>query len=397
VRIVFLDPSGALGGAETALLELIAAVRCVRPSWGLTLVAAADGPLIDRASRLGISATTLPFPPTLARLGEWGRRGSLADRLALGASAVRAAGPVLSYAAQLRRDLARLDPDIVHTNGLKMHVLGARCAPARSKLVWHLHDYPDSRPLAAALLRMNVSRCDAVVANSQSVADRARRLLPSRPVHTAYNAVDLERFTPEGTALDLDALAGLPPLDRGGLRIGLVGTFARWKGHEVFLRALPLVRASVPVRGYVIGDAIYQTDGSQYSIGELRGMASRLGANDVGFTGHVADVPAALRALDVVVHASIEPEPFGLVIAEAMACGRPVVVSHAGGAAEIARAGALFHTPGNAGELAERLTQLANEPMLRGALSKAGRAAARDLFGRKRLADALIPVYESRR
>jgi glycosyltransferase involved in cell wall biosynthesis len=160
--------------------------------------------------------------------------------------------------------------------------------------------------------------------------------------------------------------------------------------------ALAQVRTDVPLRGYVIGDSIYQTDGSQHTISRLRKTAFCLGLNgSVGFTGHIADVPSALRSLDVVVHASVEPEPFGLVIAEAMACGRPVIVSHAGGAAEIAQAGALFHTPGNAEELAERITQLVNEPTLRGALSKAGRSAAEQLFSRRRMVDALVPLYES--
>ena len=53
------------------------------------------------------------------------------------------------------------------------------------------------------------------------------------------------------------------------------------------------------------------------------------------FTGHRQDVPDVLRALDVVVHASVEPEPFGRVIAEAMACARPVVWARGGGADEI--------------------------------------------------------------
>ena len=214
-------------------------------------------------------------------------------------------------------------------------------------------------------------------------------------VQAIYNAVDLDRFHPNGPSLDLDALAAMPPLACGGIRIGLVGTFAKWKGHDVFLRALARLRSEVPVRGYVIGDSIYQTDASQYSVSSLREMASSIGLNgNVGFTGQIADVPAALRSLDIIVHASVEPEPFGLVIAEAMACGRPVIVSRAGGAAEIAQAGAVFHTPGNAGELAERMAQLVNEPKLRGTLSKAGRAAAEQLFSRRRLAEALIPVYE---
>jgi glycosyltransferase involved in cell wall biosynthesis len=395
VKIVFLNPSGALGGAETALLELIAAVMDARPSWSLALIAAAPGPLVDRAARFGITATPVSFPPSLARLGEWGRRGSVVNRLRLGAAAARAALPVLSYASQLRREIAGLDPDIVHTNGLKMHLLGAQCRSTRSKLVWHLHDYPDARPLTAALLRMSAKRCSAVVANSASVADRARGVMKGAHVLAVHNAVDLSRFRPDGPSLDLDGLAGLPPFASAGIRIGLVGTFAKWKGHDVFLRALAQVRTDVPVRGYVIGDSIYQTDASQYSVATLREMACRMGLNgNVGFTGHIADVPAALRSLDIVVHASVEPEPFGLVIAEAMACGRPVIVSHAGGAAEIAQGGALFHTPGNATELALRITQLVNEPTLRGALSKAGRTAAERLFSRKRLAETLIPVYE---
>jgi len=88
-------------------------------------------------------------------------------------------------------------------------------------------------------------------------------------------------------------------------------------------------------------------------------------------------------------------EPFGLVVAEAMACGRPLVVSRAGGAAEIARAGALFHAPGNAGELAECLSQLVRDSGLRASLGAAGRRAALHLFGRQRLSDALVPIYES--
>jgi glycosyltransferase involved in cell wall biosynthesis len=397
VKIVFLNPSGELGGAETALLEVCAAVRQARPDWTLNVIAAAPGPLLDRAAVLGIPAIALSFPPEVARLGEWGSRGSVANRLRLGAAAARAVVPVFSYAQQLRREMASLDPDIVHTNGLKMHVLGARCRPARAKVVWHLHDYPDTRPMSAALLRLNAARCSAIVANSASVAEHARRLLSAAPsIHAIHNAVDLDRFHPAGPSLDLDALAEMPRLASGGIRVGLVGTFAKWKGHDVFLRALSQVRADVPLRGYVIGDSIYQTDGSQYTISRLRKTALCLGLNGtVGFTGHIADVPSALRSLDIVVHASVEPEPFGLVIAEAMACGRPVIVSRAGGAAEIAQAGALFHTPGNAEELAERMTQLVNQPTLRGALSKAGRAAAEQLFSRRRMVDALVPLYES--
>jgi glycosyltransferase involved in cell wall biosynthesis len=397
VIIVFLNPSGELGGAETALLDLMAAVREARPAWTLGLVASAGGPLLTRASAMGVSAAALTFPPSLARLGEWGSRGGLLSRVRFAAGACGAAMPAVAYVSRLKRHLIELQPTIVHTNGLKMHLLGARAAPAAAKLVWHVHDYPDTRPLAAALLSALSGRCSAVLANSESVAARTRDLLgPGVPVHTLYNSIDLERFQSTGPRLDLDALAGLAPLAPGGIRVGLLATFARWKGHNVFLEALSLLRTSVPVRGYVIGEPIYETRASQFSLSELRDMAASRGLGDgIGFTGRVDDVPAAMRALDIVVHASVEPEPFGLVIAEAMACGRSVIVSAAGGAAEIAEGVGMFHRPGNAVELADRLAELVGDRELRESLGEAGRAAALRLFSRRRLSDTLVPIYES--
>ncbi len=397
MKIIFLNPSGELGGAETALLDTIAAVREARPSWAMDLISSAPGPLITRAAQLGIKSRSFAFPPSLARLGEWGSTRSTFGRARLAVRLSAAAVPTIRYASRLRRHLGELAPDIVHTNGLKMHLLGARSCPAAAGLVWHMHDYPDTRPLTGALLSRNAQRCGAVLANSASVAIRTRRLLGTKvPVHTLHNSIDLARFRPDGPVLDLDALAGLPPLPPGGVRVGLIGTFARWKGHHVFLDALATFGGDDLVRGYIIGGPIYETDASQISQEELRNSAAARGlGNKIGFTGRIDDVPAAMRSLDIVVHASVEPEPFGLVIAEAMACGRAVIVSQAGGAAEIAEAGALFHSPGNAGELADRITQLMNDAALRASLGAAGRNAAVRLFGRRRLCDTLIPIYEA--
>jgi glycosyltransferase involved in cell wall biosynthesis len=397
VKIVFLNPSGALGGAETALLEIIAAVREARPSWALDLIASSDGPLLERADRLGARPALLKFPASLARLGEWGSRGSMAGRARFAASTAAAMPAALRYRSRLRQRLDAIAPHIVHTNGLKMHLLGAAACPSQARLVWHLHDYPGSRPLTAALLRAKLHRCDQLITNSVSVAEDARRVLPNaRRSQTVYNAVDLERFRPDGPVLDLDALANLPRLAENGVRVGLVATFARWKGHAVFLRALSELKTSVPFRAYIIGAPIYETAASQFSMRELQDIANAFGLEDaVGFTGRIDDIPAALRALDVVVHASTEPEPFGLVIAEAMACGRALVVSQAGGAAEIAESGALFHEPGDANGLRRTIVELIESRDRRTALGAAGRTAALAIFSRERLSSSLLPVYES--
>jgi glycosyltransferase involved in cell wall biosynthesis len=211
-----------------------------------------------------------------------------------------------------------------------------------------------------------------------------------------YNAIDLSRFSPVGPVLDLDALAGLPPANPETIKVGLVGTLARWKGHSVFLRAVSLISGGIPVRAYVVGDAIYETKGSQYTIDELRAMTRELGIeHKVGFTGYVEEPASAMRALDILVHASTRPEPFGLVIAEGMACGRAVITTGTGGAAEIVSppSDALTHIPGDAGMLARRIEQLAVDPQLRADLGMVARANVARRFDRTRLAHEFAAVY----
>jgi len=115
----------------------------------------------------------------------------------------------------------------------------------------------------------------------------------------------------------------------------------------------------------------------------------------VFFTGFLADTASAMRALDIVVHASTEPEPFGLAIAEAMACGRAVIASLGGGVTEIINPGinGLGHVPGDAAQLANCMERLVLHPELRRAYGIAARRSAESLFRRERLAEQLIPIY----
>jgi glycosyltransferase involved in cell wall biosynthesis len=265
-------------------------------------------------------------------------------------------------------------------------------------LIWHVHEYISRRPLTSTLLGRYAGRCAAIVANSQSVAADARAALGGREVRVIPNAVDLDTFSPEGAAADLDALSGLAPAPAGTVRVGLVATFARWKGHAVFLRAIAdEAAAGVPLRAYVIGGPVYDTHGSQHSREELAALARDLRIADrVGFTSFV-DAPApALRALDIVVHASTDPEPFGMVIAEAMACGRALVTSATGGAAELVRDGvdAVVHRPGDSVDLAACIARLAADPALRRRLGEQARVVAVERFDSRRLAARFAELYE---
>src|SRR5262249_6995961 len=308
-----------------------------------------------------------------------------------------AIGAAPSYVWKLHRVLRRMAPDVLHTNGFKMHVLGVWARPNRVPVVWHIHDYVRQRPIMSRLLKIHASRCAAVVSNSEDVLRAVRITLGVRHLaYSVHNALDLTHFCPVGPTLDLDALAGLPKTAAGEIRVGLLGTLARWKGHSVFLRAISMLPPDLPVRAYVIGDAIYQTAGSQYSIDELRSMAWRLGiSKKVGFTGLVEEPAAALRALDIVVHASTQPEPFGLVVGEAMACGRGGIASLTGGVTEIIdpHANVRAYPPGDAAALAANIERVVVDRDLRTQMGIAGRAAAVRHFDRARLARDFVPIY----
>ncbi len=397
MSILFLSPTGQVGGAEAALHEMIAGLRDAHPSWSLDVVLGSDGPLAEKLKALGARVDVLPFPPAVARLGDWSVDG-VGTLIALLARCAVAVVPTFLYFRRLRTLLRSRAPAVIHTNGLKMHLLGAWAAPKATPVIWHFHDFAAGRRLASRLLRRSAGRCAAVIANSRSVAEDAKYVCGNATsVYPVWNAVDLVRFAPTGSRVDLDALAQLPPPTSDVVRVGLVATFARWKGHGTFLEALSLVPASLPVRGYVIGGPVYETIGSQVALRELRERANSLGLESrVGFTGFIADSAPAIRSLDIVVHASTDPEPFGLVIAEAMACGKAVVASRGGGAIELTQASAdsMTHVPGDACGLAERIQELASDPALRDRIGASGRETAERCFTRSRMARELTPIYQ---
>jgi len=126
-------------------------------------------------------------------------------------------------------------------------------------------------------------------------------------------------------------------------------------------------------------------------------MAASLGVQDrVGFTGFLPQPAAAMRALDVIVHASTEPEPFGLVIAQGLACGKPVIVSAAGGAAELVEpdVDALTYTPGDDIALSQAIGRCADEAALRTRLGGAARQTALRRFNADDFTRAFVAVYE---
>jgi glycosyltransferase involved in cell wall biosynthesis len=361
VRVAYLSPSSSLGGAERCLVDLLAVVRQFEPSWTLHLILPSEGPVVGAARSHGVEVVVLRHD-----------------------------------ASDVEHCLAGLRPDLVHSNGLKTHELSGLAAPQGVPVLWHLHDYVGSRPVIRGLLRGLRGRSAAAIANASAVAaDAARAIGGAFPVRTVPNGIDLDEFSPSGPAVNLDALSGLPPAGPGVVRIGLVATMAFWKGHDVFLGALRELARRVKFRAYVVGGPVYQASGSEVSLEDIRRKIAELGLDrEVGLAGFVDRPAAAMRALDVVVHASTRPEPFGLVVAEAMGCGRAVIASRRSGVAEFVRDGDdAILCEASVSDLARVLRMLVADPMLRSRLGAHARVSAVKHFDRQRMGADVMAVY----
>jgi glycosyltransferase involved in cell wall biosynthesis len=373
-RVVFVDHVARLSGGEIALVRLLAAMRGAIDPY---VVLGEDGPLVERLRADGIPVEIVPLDARVRDL----RRETVTPRRVGLVVALRTIRDVW----RLQRRLRQIRPDIVHTNSLKAALYGGLAGRlARVPVVWHVRDRiaDDYLPPAAVRFVRLASRVlpTAVICNSKTTLAS----LPERlHAHVLYNPV-----LPD----TVERPAAWRPTRGEMLTIGVIGRLAPWKGQEVFLVAFAEAFAGREVRGRVIGSAMFGED--DYAEALVR-RADELGiATQVEFTGFREDVWSELSKLDVLVHCSTTPEPFGQVVVEGMAAGIAVVASAAGGPAEIVTDGVdgILVRPNDARALADALRRLAADPELRLRLGAAAQIASRD-FTPERTAERLSELY----
>ena len=338
VRVLVLDHTGELGGAELALVRVCAALG---PQVQVRVLLFADGPLRARLEAEGVAVEVLDLDPALARLD---RHRAAPDSLARVAQLLR----VVPFVLRLARRVRQLRPDVVHTTSLKADLLGMVPAwAARRPLVWHVHDRISSDYLPPTLVRLVrfASRLPAeVVTNSRATA--ATLPVPSTVVYPGYAP---HQALPAGERQD-PTLPGHPV-------VAMIGRISPTKGQLELVRAAPMILARYPqAQLRVVGAAMF---GSEDYAAQVRVEAEQLGVSEhITWVEFTDDTAAELDRVSVFVHASPVPEPFGQVIVEAMIRGVPVVATRGGGVTEIVEdaddtpARGLLVPPGDHGALA---------------------------------------------
>jgi glycosyltransferase involved in cell wall biosynthesis len=232
-----------------------------------------------------------------------------------------------------------------------------------------------------------------VLALSRAGVERQSAIWPKKRVRlvhpgASFAAVDAARV------LEKTALRTRLGLDPRATIVGTVGRLQRWKGMHVFLEAFALLLKERPdLRGVIVGGA-HETE-PRYG-DELRALAERLGvAKSVTFAGFQPNATEWMQSMDVFVHAA-DREPFGIVVVEAMALGKPVVAGAEGGPAEIITSGVdgLLAPYGDAGAVAAAVGRVIDDPSFAERLAAAARKRAADFTDRSFAARVIAAIRE---
>jgi glycosyltransferase involved in cell wall biosynthesis len=358
--VLYVSPNAELGGAERVLLNMVRYHDRTRVTPLVCLLR--DGPLVG-----SLSAREVPFWVIAAgRFRNW-----------------RATWRTTSAIRELIRSRS---VDIVHGVMAMGHLYGtlARWGTG-ARGVWFQHDNARHRTAIDRLAALAPS--SLIIANSQDTASVQASLANwTGGIRVIHCGVDLNEFGPHRASRG-DALRAELGVGRGTVVVGMVGRFQRWKGQHVFLEAVARLRPQFPgTIFWLVGDTLFGLE-PEYRH-SLEGQVKELGlTQSVHFLGFQADMPSVYAAMDIVVHASINPEPLGLVILEGMAMARPVVVADAGGPREIVQDSetGLRYPPGDSGALAERIACLLEDPGLRTRMGELGRKAVEERFSMDRM------------
>ncbi len=378
MKILFLDQSGKLGGAELCLADI------VHPFKANSLVGVfSEGTFPDYLRQRNIPVKIL----TDQTLDVQKSSGLLA-----GLKSIRQLLPLIGNVIRLSRQY-----DVIYTNTQKALVVGAIASLfSRRPLVYHLHDIISPDHFSATNRRIIVTlanRATLIIANSQSSREAFVQAGGSpNNLRVVYNGFHLDRYAEhvkrakaEEKEIFRNQIASTFIASKTGIenniRPFIVGHFSRlapWKGQHVLIEALQHCSDDVVV--LFVGDALF---GEEDYVQQLHQQVKQLKLERrVRFLSFRSDVPQLMMACDLVAHTSTAPEPFGRVIVEAMLCETPVMAAAAGGAAEIVEPGQTgwLTPPEDACQLADTIMNIYHQPALAQKVAEQGKAMAQRRF-----------------
>jgi glycosyltransferase involved in cell wall biosynthesis len=381
MNVLYVSDSTTVSGAEIVLLGHLDGLP--RAAFKPHVFLSASNPrLIESLRRRGIAYTaTRAYSDRLLR--------TTLDPVSL----IHFAASFVRLTRALRRVIRAREIDLIHSISYPASLYAACAAKlTRTPHIWHEHNIKRIHRVNRVLYQFAGSSCAWIIGPSRAVVENLHRAgIDAARLRAVYNGIDIQRFSPseERTHEVRDSL-GLAP---GQCAVGLFGQLLPYKGHRTLIDAAPAVLQRHPGTKFFLIGAL---ENPPYEAQLRHRIAERGLDGQVRFTGWRDDVQDVIRAMDVVVVATITPEPAALALMETMAMARPIVATRTGGTAEIVedgRTGLLF-TPDDATALATALNGLLADATLRSTLGDAGRLTVERQFSRRQHLQTMQELYE---
>jgi glycosyltransferase involved in cell wall biosynthesis len=385
MKLLFVSHRRDVSGGEICAQRIVERIKDHR-----VLVVLPEGAFADRLRRAGIAVEIENGLTKMARSE---------DALA----PLRMAGRFPGVVRRLRRVIRAFEADLVISNALGPLLYAGPAARLAGVPNICIHHHPVLRPGTsdAKLVSFLARFCDGFIAVSEAMK-RGLQIsgVPIAEIKTIYNGLDVADYAPSRDRSHI--LRGKLKLDDSAKLIGLVATICEAKGHHIVIEAARLLRdefaVATPWRFIFVGGVFENsTLGATYQT-RLEQQIQRNGLQDrVLFAGRQKNMRDVYLDLDIVLNTSIEPEPLGTTIYEAMAIGKPVIASHLGGSPEIVdngRAGFLVPA-GDSRELAALLANILQSRIDLAPIIAAGRARVETCFNLHNTVDQYLTHFAS--
>ncbi len=387
-RVIFIDETANIAGAEINLLNMIGLLAA--KGWTPLVILPEPGPLVERLMAQGIAVHFVPHPPFISTTIYLNRSYPLPNPLGFLISLL--AG--LVWTVRLSRFLQAHPCGVVHTISTWAHASGGLAARIRNlPLAWHFQEIVSIRAGWGLYRRMVMFAArilpDRILCISNPVAEQFLEATKvQNKVVLLRNTIDIERYAQAPENMDCQNKSLDSPLN-----IVTVARLTPWKGQEIVLEAAQrLNERGIPFRWRLVGDESLGLPGYGQ---HLHSSIVRLGLSEhVHLTGWIDDMPGLYQEEDILVHIPTEPEPFGLVLAEALSAGLPVITTnHGGAAALVADAGGIVVPPGEAQPVVEALCHWWYAPEDRRRTGNMARQFAERAFSLDSYVERLTAVY----
>ncbi|CAI1854031.1 glycosyltransferase family 4 protein [Serratia fonticola] len=355
-KMIFLDHTAKLGGAQFSLLDISSAFRD-----DCSVLLLGDGEFRRLLEQRDVEVDVFDMEATLSPL-----KRDVKIR-----SVLKVSMSLFAYLLRLRKVL--LTKDIIYTNSLKSFIISAlSILGRRKKIVLHLRDalteeHFSKNVIRATLMMAKLSRAQ-IIANSLYTkncfieaggnADRCQVIL---------NAIDESPF------VNIEHIK----FNNDFLKVLSLGRISPWKGQHILIEAIKNI-PSIELK--IVGSPNFGED-EYYAL--LKSLVEKYGLTDrVSFVEFCINIYEHLEWSDVVVHTSTSPEPFGRVVVEAMLAERIAIASDSGGVPEIIPSPyfGIRITPGEPEILAEQLRKIAVDKKGYKAIAKNGKVHAQEHF-----------------